>query len=118
MDKEPAGKNLAIIAYASAIFLFFHLLVCIAIFGVALIMNNGKNQPFASFHIRQMFGIIVSAIIVSVFASVIPTGIIAVLMTAFFVLLAVLGLISALRNQTDELPIVGPLFQKWFNFIK
>lgn len=117
MDKEPAGKSIAIIAYASALFLFFHLIVCIAIFGVAIILNNGKNQPFAAFHLRQMFGIIAAAVIVSVFSSVIPTGIIPLLMICFFVLLAILGLVSALRNQTDELPIVGPLFQKWFNFI-
>ncbi|MBF4983709.1 hypothetical protein FNJ87_17130 [Nonlabens mediterrranea] len=118
MDKEPAGKSIAIIAYASALFLFFHLIVCIAIFGVAIILNNGKNQPFATFHLRQMFGIIAAAVIASVFASAIPTGIIPLLMICFFVLLALLGLVSALRNQTDALPIVGPLFQKWFNFIK
>lgn len=118
MDKQQAGRNLAIIGYASALFLFFHLLVCIAIFGVALILNNGKNQPFAAFHLRQMFGILAAAIIVSVFVDVLPTGIIPLLMTCFFVVLAILGLISALRNQTDELPIVGPLFQKWFKFIK
>lgn len=65
-----------------------------------------------------MFGIIAAAVIVSTFSSIIPTGIIPLLMICFFVLLAVLGLVSALRNQKDELPIVGPLFQKWFNFIK
>ncbi|WP_438961391.1 hypothetical protein [Nonlabens sp.] len=118
MDKQPAGKNLALIGYASALFLFFHLVVCIAIFGMALILNNGKNQPFAAFHLRQMFGILLAAIVVSVFADNLPTGIIPLLMTCFFVVLAALGLVSTLKNQTDALPLVGPLFQKWFNFIK
>lgn len=118
MDKIPSGKNLVIVAYASALFLFFHLLVCIAIFGVTLILYSEKNEPFVSFHLRQMFGIIAAATLVSIFANTIPAGIIPLLMTMFFVLLAVLGLISALKNQTDELPLVGSFFQKWFKFIK
>ena len=118
MDKQPAGKKLALLGYASALFLFIHLFGCIAFFGVALILKDGENQPFATFHLRQMFGIIVVSIIASIFASALPIGIIPFLITSFLVLLAVLGLVSALKNQTDVLPIVGPLFQKWFNFIK
>jgi hypothetical protein len=34
------------------------------------------------------------------------------------VLLALLGLISSLRNQQDLLPFIGKYFQKWFTFIK
>lgn len=118
MDKAPAGKSVAIIGYASAIFLFIHLFGCIAIFGVAVILNNDKNQPFAVFHLRQMFGILVAAVIVSVFASALPTGIIPLLITSCLVLLAVLGLVSALKNQKNHLPIIGTLFQQWFKFIK
>lgn len=115
---HPKGKWLAVYAYATSIFLFVHLLVFIALFGVAVILNNEKKQSFASFHLRQMAGILAVSIAVSIFADLIPIGIFPILLTGFLVLLALLGMISALRNQQDQLPLVGNLFQKWFSFIK
>jgi uncharacterized membrane protein len=34
------------------------------------------------------------------------------------VILSIIGLISAVNGEEKPLPIVGPLFQQWFTFIK
>ncbi|WP_213523295.1 hypothetical protein [Nonlabens sp.] len=120
MNENPPAKSLATLAYASAVFLYLHLMVFIAVFGVAIILNYNKGNKFASFHIRQMFGIAIVAIIVSVFADNIPKDqlILPLLIITLMVLLALLGLISTLRNQQALLPFIGKYFQKWFTFIK
>ncbi|MFT6799715.1 MAG: putative membrane protein [Nonlabens sp.] len=120
MKDNPPDKNIAIIAYASSMFLYLHLMVFIAVFGVAIILNYNKGNKFASFHIRQMFGIAIIAVVVSVFADNIPKDqlLLPLLIITLMVLLALLGLISSLRNQQDLLPFIGKYFQKWFTFIK
>jgi uncharacterized membrane protein len=120
MKDNPPAKNIAIIAYASSVFLYLHLMVFIAVFGVAIILNYNKGNKFASFHIRQMFGIAIIAVVVSVFADNIPNDqlVLPLLIISLMVLLALLGLISSLRNQQDLLPFIGKYFQKWFTFIK
>ena len=69
MDKEPAGKKLAILGYASAILVYLPLMIFIAVFGVAVILNHNKGNKFASFHLRQMFGIGLLTIAASVFTN-------------------------------------------------
>jgi uncharacterized membrane protein len=117
---EIKDKNLAIIAYLSALLLYVHLIIFIAALGVAIIMNNGKNNEFVNFHIRQMMGIASIAIVISVFARIIPDNLywLAFLIITLLVVLALLGLTSALKNQKDELPFVGKYFQQWFSFVK
>ncbi len=120
MKVNPPDINIAIIAYDSSMFLYLHLMVFIAVFGVAIILNYNKGNKFASFHIRQMFGIAIIAVVVSVFADNIPKDqlLLPLLIITLMVLLALLGLISSLRNQQDLLPFIGKYFQKWFTFIK
>jgi uncharacterized membrane protein len=117
---EIKDKNYALLAYLSALLLYIHLIVFVAVLGIAVIMNNGKNNAFVSFHIRQMMGIGVLAIVISVFARVIPDDLywLAFIIVSFLVLLAMLGLASAIKNQKDELPFLGRYFQQWFSFVK
>ena len=115
---KPLGKELAVLAYASALFLYVHLFLFIAVFGITVILNQNKGHEFAAFHIRQMFGIGVIAVFLSVFANWVPNGFIAFLLISLMVLLALLGLVSALKNQKNELPVLGAQFQQWFSFIK
>lgn len=118
MTKNPKGKKLAILAYGSAILFYLPLLLFIATFGVAVILNHNKGNEFATFHIRQMFGIGLITIFLSIFTNRIDNFWVGFTVLSLMVLLALLGMISALRNQKDELPIVGAYFQKWFTFIK
>ncbi len=118
MDNNPEGKNLALLGYASAFLLYFHLVLFIAVLGVALLLNINKNRPFVIFHHRQMFGIAIIAILLSAFSSIIPYGWLALLLISCIVFIALMGLLDASRNQTTPLPLIGIWFQKWFSFIK
>jgi uncharacterized membrane protein len=113
-------KNLALLAYLSALLLYVHLILFIAVLGIAIIMNNGKNNDFVAFHIRQMLGLGVIAVFISVFARTIPEDLywLAYLIITLLVILAMLGLASAIKNQKDKLPFLGNYFQQWFSFVK
>ncbi len=117
---EIKDKNLAIFAYLTSLLLYVHLIIFIAALGVAVILNNGKNNGFVNFHIRQMMGIASIAVVISVFARLIPDDLywLAFLIITLLVVMAMLGLISALKNQKDELPFLGKYFQQWFSFVK
>ena len=104
----------------SSLLLYINFILFVAVLGVAVIMNNGKKNDFVSFHIRQMLGIAVIALVLNVFAGVIPKdfGWLAFLIITMVVIMALLGYISALKKQKDELPFIGGAFQKWFSFIE
>jgi hypothetical protein len=116
--RNSKAKNLALAAYGSALLLYLHLLVFIAVFGVILIRHREIGNDFSAFHLRQMFGIGAIAIAISVFQGVIPNVWIALAILSLMVLLALLGLLSAARDQKTELPFIGQYFQEWFSFIK
>jgi len=117
-NHDPQGKTLALIAYASALLLFFHLMAFIAVLGAAVLLNYNKNQPFVSFHHRQMIGIACIAFLITAFTNILPNGWIAFLLTAGIIFMAILGFADAYKNQQTPLPYVGEQFQKWFSFIK
>ncbi|SCY10958.1 hypothetical protein SAMN05192588_1193 [Nonlabens sp. Hel1_33_55] len=118
MNNDPQGKSLALFAYASAILLYFHLIVFVAALGVAILLNLNKNQPFATFHHRQMLGIACIALLISAFSNILPNGWIAFVLISLIIFMAILGFADAYKNQTTPLPYVGEQFQKWFTFIK
>lgn len=74
---------------------------------IALVLNNPKSE-FASFHIRQMLGITLLGIVLSIIpvvnfiAWIIP------------LVLWILGLVSAIQGEKKTVPVVGPYFQEWF----
>ncbi|WP_194850368.1 hypothetical protein [Nonlabens antarcticus] len=118
MTSDPKGKTLALVAYASALLLYFHFIVFIAVLGVVLLLNFNKNQSFVTFHHRQMFGIAIIAILITAFSNIVPSPLIALLLISLIVFIAILGFVDALKNQTTPLPVIGTAFQKWFSFIK
>ncbi len=118
MNNPPKAKNLAIAGYACSLLLYIHLLFFVAAFGAVLIRNRDIGSSFSTFHLRQMFGIGAIAVLLSIFERVIPHAWIALGLISFMVLLALLGLLSAARNQQTELPYIGSYFQQWFKFIK
>lgn len=111
-------KQIALLGYATALLLYVHVIIFIASLVAAILYNSGKENLFASFHLRQMTGIALISILMNAFASAVPSGFIALLLISFMVLLAALGFLSALRNQQEPLPFIGHYFQEFFNFIK
>jgi uncharacterized membrane protein len=99
------GKTLAIVSYLTFVGLL-----------IALILNLEKKNPFTSFHIRQMFGLIIMLIVSNVTEKYIDSW----LGTSFWIITFVCwlyGLFYALQGKYKEIPYLGSKFQEWFRNI-
>lgn len=99
------GKVLAIVSY----FTFIGLLI-------AIVMNLEKRNPFTSFHIRQMFGLIIMLIISNVTEKYVDSW----LGTIFWIITFIswiYGLYYAVYGEYKEIPYIGGKFQQWFKNI-
>jgi len=74
---------------------------------IALVLNNPKSE-FASFHIRQVLGIFLLGIVLSI----IP--VVNLIAWVIPLVLWILGLISAIQGEKKLVPVVGAYFQDWF----
>lgn len=108
MDKKTIeeGKSIAITSYI--------LMVGVLI---ALSMNAENKNPFASFHIRQGLGLTLTFIILGVSISSFESIYVAAPMWVFISVLTIYGIFTAAKGETTPLPLLGGLFQKWFNSI-
>ena len=107
MDKQTIkdGKTLAIVSY----FTFVGLII-------AIIMNLEKKNPFTTFHVRQMLGLIIMLI----FSNVVEKYVNSWLGTVFWVITFVswlFGLFGAIKGEGKLIPVIGPMFQDWFKNI-
>ncbi len=85
---------------------------------IAFVQNQEPKSEYVNFHIRQMLGIGVAGIALSVI------NIIPILGTLVFLLgiiplgiLWVMGLMGAINGNRKPVPIVGEHFQEWFKSI-
>jgi uncharacterized membrane protein len=99
------GKTIAIISYMTIIGLI-----------IAYIMNNDKKNPFASFHIRQMIGLVLLGLIDSFVISRISATL-AYIIYLGIIVLWVIGLMGAAQGQMKKVPVLGDYFQDWFKGI-
>lgn len=108
MDQKTVeeGKSAAITSY-------------ILIIGVliAMTMNSENKNPFASFHIRQAFGLSVTFISLGLIISNFNNLMITFSMWIFLSILWTYAIITAIRGEAVPIPILGNLFQKWFKSI-
>jgi uncharacterized membrane protein len=89
-------------------------------FIVAIVLNNSKKTKIGIFHLRQVLGFFLTLIAVAVCQIVlvfIPIlGWLAIfLLWCSMLVLWVIGLIGAIRGQMTLMPVVGPMYQKWFS---
>ncbi len=99
------GRTLAIICY----FTFIGLII-------AMVMNMEKKNPFISFHIRQMLGLV----IILIFSNLVEKYVNSWLGTGFWFITFVswvYGLYSAISGTAKPIPVIGELFQNWFENI-
>lgn len=109
MEKvQDDGKVIAIISYITLLGLI-----------VAFIMNNDKKIPLASFHIRQSLGITMSYLVLT-FVNVIPLlgQIVFAVGGIFLLVLWVIGLLGAINQKQEPVPVLGERFQQWFSSIQ
>ena len=105
--EEPAVKEkntTAIIAYLTFIGLI-----------IAFVMNNEKKEPFASYHIRQSLGLVLTSLVLS-FINVIPVlgWIISLLGFLLLIYMWIVGLINAIKSKELPVPFLGKQYAEWF----
>lgn len=81
---------------------------------IALLVNNSNKSELTSFHLRQMLGLMIMYVTVSVLDTLISFPILFWILYLGVLLLWVIGLIAAIRKEKVLIPIVGHYFQDWF----
>lgn len=99
------GKTTAIIAYLTLIGWI-----------IAFVMNNNEKNDLASFHIRQMLGIMLVGFAISAAISITGIGMLTILHLGTFVLW-IMGIIGAFQEEKKPVPVLGAQFQEWFKGI-
>ncbi|MBP1841119.1 hypothetical protein [Formosa algae] len=100
------GKNLAVISYLTFVGLI-----------IAIIMNLEKRNPFTSFHIRQMLGLVimlsVSQLIEKYLNSWLGT-------LCWFITFAcwLYAFYHVIIGQKKVIPYIGEYFQEWFRNVR
>lgn len=101
-------KTVAIVAYLTLIG-----------FLVAIIIHSNKKTKLGAYHLRQMLGFMLTCI-AAVFCEFILFFIPILGWLAIFVIWCsllvcwIMGLVAAINGQMKPMPVVGPLYQKWF----
>jgi uncharacterized membrane protein len=97
-------KTVAIVAYLTLIG-----------FLVAVIIHSSKKTRLGAYHLRQMLGFMLSmfAVIILMFIPIIGWILIPVFYL-FMLVCWIMGLVSAINGQMKPMPVVGPMYQKWF----
>lgn len=87
--------------------------------------NNTTPKPsLVVYHLRQSFGLLITSTALWLLRSMTTHGFLggmfwvySILSFALFVLW-LLGIIAAFQGEEKPVPVLGPLFQQWFQFIK
>lgn len=104
MDNSfESAKNKAVISYLTIIGTI-----------IAIVMNNDSKDSFASFHIRQALGIILSFFALGYFIGYFDSWMVSSAFYIFYFILWIYGFMGALQGEKKLIPILGPLFQKTF----
>jgi uncharacterized membrane protein len=98
------GKNTAIVGYLTIIGAI-----------IALLMNQEENRSeFASFHIRQAFGIFLTLFLLGYPIGYFDSWMVSVAFWIFIFILWSYGFLTCLNNETKKVPFLGELYQKAF----
>lgn len=101
------GKTIAIIAYITIIGLI-----------VAFVMNNEKKDTYASYHIKQSLGLGLSGLAFFIIGIIPILGwLISFLGSFLIIFLWIMGLINAVNNKEQPVPLLGKKFEQWFKNI-
>lgn len=105
--KNTPDKTIAIVSYLTVIGLI-----------VAFVLNNEKKDPFASYHIRQSLGLVLTSIALSLINVIPVLGWIVSLIGAFVLLyMWIMGLLNAINGKEKPVPILGEKYLEWLKSI-
>ena len=102
-NTKDNGKSIAIISYLTIIG-----------WVIALIMHNNNKTELGAFHIRQMLGLILLGLALSVLNMLLDIYILGIIIQLGMIVLWVLGLLSAIQAEKKPIPLIGDKFQEWF----
>ena len=105
MTSVPAGKTKAIIAYCTFIGFF-----------IAISMNKDKPEEFATFHIKNMFGLLL-LLLIAVVTQFNISLLIGDIMYWISVALWAYSLFMAYTNKKQGIPFLSKKFHTWFTFL-
>ncbi|OAB78138.1 hypothetical protein ULVI_11695 [Cochleicola gelatinilyticus] len=105
MNQQPSGKSKAIIAYITFIGMF-----------IAYFMNRDQKHAFATWHIKNMFGLVLILLISQVIQAYVDLLIGEIIWVISF-LLWVFSMIMAISNKQKAIPVLSEKFQQWFTFL-
>ncbi|MBU0500825.1 MAG: hypothetical protein KJ558_05700 [Gammaproteobacteria bacterium] len=94
------GRTIAIIAYLTLIGWI-----------IALVLHLGNQSSLGAFHLRQMLGLMLTALVLSI----IP--VVGWMLSLALLVFWVLGLVSAIQGEQKPLPLIGDLYQQAFRMI-
>lgn len=102
------AKTVAVIAYLTIIGLV-----------IAFVMNNDKKDAFATYHIKQSLGLTIFSFGLFIIGMLPILGwIISFLGSIFLLVLWIMGLINAINNKKEPVPLLGVYFEDWFKNIQ
>jgi len=101
----PQGKNTALLAYIPFVG-----------FLIAFFLNREDNCPFATWHIKNMFGLFILFVSAMVIMSRVHTA------TGDILWIVTTGLwgfsfVMAVNNKEQGIPLLSEKFQEWFTFL-
>lgn len=105
MDK-PEGKTKAIIAYFTIVGLL-----------IALSMDKDKPQAFATWHIKNMFGLMILYLVA--FVTSLHDNLLLFSQIIFYIsiLFWSISFVGCLMNKKLGIPVLSEKFQTWFQFL-
>lgn len=84
---------------------------------IALVMNSSTRSEYASFHIRQMLGLMLLSFLASI-AVRFGLGMMSSIVSIFVLVLWAVGFIGAIQGEKRPVPLLGEQFQEWFKGIR
>jgi uncharacterized membrane protein len=84
---------------------------------IAMSMNSQEKNSFASFHIRQAFGVHLLYIITVLTLKDLLDGLSYGVILLIYLFLWGHGFWNAIQGKMKLTPFIGTYFQKWFSFI-
>lgn len=99
---SPPGKTMAVVAYLTFIGML-----------IAYFINKDNRHEFATWHIKNMFGLLILLFI----AIALQSYAIGFYVYWTSVVLWIISLIMALFNQKRGIPFLSDKFQTWFTFL-
>lgn len=101
------NDSLAIVAYVTLIGTL-----------IAFFMNREERNPLVSFHVRQALGLWLLQMVLGYFIGAFDSWMISMSFWIFFIVLFLYGIFGAVGKKMNEVPVLGPFFQKLFATIE